>query len=198
LAGQDLGYDLNESGALDPTGNTGGLTSGALETNTDADTCEGLSSYRSSGSFSASDKGGNSGSVVGEVAWLIQVIPQKFPGLTVMSSYRSIRWNLTNAYHIPASIAERMATDLENSNGSRAARMTILDNYKQYGLKTRPANAALTSNHVLGRAVDFAGPGLGTHGTALANWAETNKCIRFSEILWGEEERHTDHVHLGV
>jgi hypothetical protein len=187
-------YDIDDSIGLDPTGETGGLVSGDLETNVDADSCEGLSSYRAAGNFTAMDKGKNSGAVVGEIAWLMKVVPQKFPGLVVMSSYRSLEWNLESAYGVKdearrKQIIDELAASPDKSNAARAAIAS------KYGLK----RAALTSNHVLGRAVDFAGPALLTgQGDALAAWARNNPCIKFSEVLWGKEVNHGDHVHLGV
>jgi hypothetical protein len=184
-------YDTNESGSLDPTGTTGGITSGNLETNSDADSCAGLSSYRSSGYFNANDKGGTEGSVIGEVAWLMQVVPQKWPGLRVMSSYRSLKWNLTSAYGVSPARADQIIADFNTTDGSYTSRVSIAN---KYNIK----RAALTSNHVMGKAVDFAGPGL-SNGQVdqLVTWARSNTCLRIGEVLW-KVEGHYDHVHLGV
>ncbi len=183
----------NEAGSLDPTGQTGGLTpTSQIPTGTtDIDTCAGLAEFRSGGNYSANDKGGTSGAVVGEIAWLMKAVPQKWPGLQVMSSYRSLKWNLTSAYGQSEARADEIIRAFNATDGSYNARVSIAS---QFGVK----KAALTSNHVLGKALDFAGPGL-SNGQVdqLQSWARSNSCLSITEIIW-QAPGHYDHIHLGV
>jgi hypothetical protein len=191
----DLDYDENESSHLDPTGATGGITSGDIETNTDLDTCAGLSEYRAAGNFAATDKGTTEGFVVGEIAWLMKAVPQKWPGLSVMSTYRSPLWNLTSAYYVDPAKAKLIETEWNNQGKTREAASQILKKYGVVNKNQQPKMAALTSNHVQGRAVDFAGSEAESY--ALAAWARKNDCLRISEVLW-QVPGHYKHVHLGV
>ncbi|MEN9647665.1 MAG: hypothetical protein RLY57_469, partial [Candidatus Parcubacteria bacterium] len=188
VGGSGPDYDESESSHLDPSGGTGGITSGDLETNSDLDTCSGLSEYRSAGNFSATDKDGVAGFVVGEIAWLMKVVPQKWPGLQIMSSYRSLKRNLTSAYGVADATADQIIKELGATDGSYTTRVALTE---KYGIK----RAALTSRHVRGLAVDFSGSK--ADSDALAAWARSNKCLSISEVLW-QVPGHYDHVHLGV
>ncbi len=187
----DPDYDLNESIHLDPSGGAVATEGPTVETSLD-EGCQGLSDYRAGGYVAAKDKDNEVGSVSPSIAWLMQAVPKKWPGLQVYSGYRGLKRNLMSAYGASESTANAVIAELARTDGSYAARVGIA---AKYGLK----KAALTSLHVRGLAVDFGGPGLSTgQADELQAWAKADPCrIGFGEILW-RSPGHTNHIHLGV